>query len=83
LSTSTIIVLSLVSFYVLAVLALVPSQINYLRAKQKERELQPDVNKRFEQKSFEELQLEYHQISGIFMPSVLIASVILKLKPTK
>lgn len=82
-NTSTIIVLSLIGFYVIAIVALIPAQMRYLVEKQKERELEPDVNKRFEKKSFEELQLEFHQVSGIFMPSVLIAYTILKLKQTK
>lgn len=81
--SEVLIVGGLLGFYLLVNIFLVPFQIRYLEAKAKQKEKQKDVNKRHDEQSFEESQLEYNQQAGIFFPSLLVASVMLYIKKRK
>lgn len=78
-----LIVSVLVGIYLIVNICLVPMQMRYLRAKREEKAKEPDVNKRHENQSFEEAQLEYNQQAGILFPSLLMASLVLYLKERK
>lgn len=78
-----LIVSVLVSIYLIVNICLVPMQMRYLRSKREEKVKELDVNKRHENQSFEQSQLEYNQQAGILFPSLLMASLVLYLKERK